>query len=132
MKFPCIIKMNRGSGMNRVVFSRAELIADSSLDTFRFWFSVDPYYYSREPHYSKMKPCLVVEDYLGDNLNDFKVFCFNGNPMFIQVDVDRFNGHKRVFYDLNWNRMALGMIYPKPTIEINPPVVLNQMNEIAT
>ena len=132
LKYPCVVKMNRGSGMNMVVHSRAELTSKGSLDTFRFWFSVDPYYYSREPHYSKMSPCFVVEEYLGNCLDDFKFFCFKGKPMFIQVDVDRFNCHKRRFYDLDWNPLDFGLIYPKPTSVINPPEVLEKMIETAS
>jgi len=129
LNYPCIIKMNRGSGMNRVIRSRKELMMKSNLDAFRFWFSVDPYYYSRESHYSNMKGCLVVEEFLGGQLHDYKVFCFNGKPKFIQVDIDRFSQHKRAFYDLDWNLMELGMIYPKPEIEIKAPVVLKLMIE---
>lgn len=132
LKYPCIIKMNRGSGMNMVVHSHDELVSKRVMDTIRFWFTVEPYYYSRELHYSSMSPCLVVEDYLGDNLLDYKVYCFNGVPKFVQVDVDRFNGHKRAFYDLDWKLMDFGMLYPKPTISIHPSPVLFQMIDTAS
>ena len=132
LKFPCVIKMNRGSGMNLVVHSREMLISKKTIDTLRFWISVDPYYYTRERHYSQMNPCFLVEEYLGTDVHDYKVFCFNGKPKFIQVDIDRFNGHKRVFYDLDWNIMDLGMLYPNPITEISAPVVLSQMIETAT
>jgi hypothetical protein len=132
LKFPCIVKMNRGSGMNLVLVSHEELMTKQVLDTIRYWFTVDSYFYSRERHYSKMTPMLVVEEFLGDNINDYKVYCFNGVAKFIQVDIDRFNGHKRAFYDLDWNLLDLGMIYPRPNSMINQPILLNQMIEIAS
>lgn len=132
LKFPCIIKMNRGSGMNLVLVSHEELMTKQVLDTIRYWFAVDSYFYSRERHYSKMTPMLVVEEFLGDNINDYKVYCFNGVAKFIQVDIDRFNRHKRAFYDLDWNLLDLGLIYPRPNSMINQPILLNQMIEIAS
>ncbi len=132
LKFPCIVKMNRGSGMNLVLVSHEELMTKQVLDTIRYWFAVDSYFFSRERHYSKMTPMLVVEEFLGDNINDYKVYCFNGVAKFIQVDIDRFNGHKRAFYDLDWNLLDLCMIYPRPNSMINQPICLNQMIEIAS
>lgn len=132
LKFPCIVKMNRGSGMNLVLVSHEELMTKQVLDTIRYWFAVDSYFFSRERHYSMMTPMLVVEDFLGDNINDYKVYCFNGVAKFIQVDIDRFNGHKRAFYDLDWNLLDLCMIYPRPNSMINQPILLNQMIEIAS
>jgi len=132
LKYPCVIKMNRGSGMNIVLHSKDDLVSKQTLDSIRFWFEVDPFYFSRESHYSIMSPCLVVEEYLGDCLHDYKVFCFDGKPKFIQVDTDRFIGHKRAFYDLDWKLMELGMLYPIPMTEITAPLVLNKMVETAS
>lgn len=40
-------------------------------------------------------------DESGYELKDYKIFCFNGEPEFIQIDYDKFTNHKRKFYDLN-------------------------------
>ena len=34
---------------------------------------------------------------------DYKFHCFNGKVEIIQVDIDRFNEHKRNLYDKDWN-----------------------------
>ncbi|MEX2512332.1 MAG: ATP-grasp fold amidoligase family protein [Cyclobacteriaceae bacterium] len=71
---------------------------------------------TREWPYKNVKPRLVCEKYMVDEsgieLKDYKIFCFNGEPKVIQVDFDRFNGHKRNFYDTNWNYIAVEYKYP--------------------
>ena len=64
-------------------------------------------------------------------LNDYKFFCFNGNPLFIQVDVDRHTEHKRVFYDTKWNRFDFSLRYPIYKKDPGPPNSLKDMVEIA-
>lgn len=65
------------------------------------------YYYSgREWPYKNVKPKIIVEKYMGDNLNDYKIFCFNGVPKYILVCSNRNGGFKNTdFYDVNWNLM---------------------------
>ncbi len=64
----------------------------------------------REWAYTQIdKSRYIVEQLLVNDINpkagisDFKIFCFNGNPFCIVYDVDRYIGHKRNFYDVDWN-----------------------------
>jgi hypothetical protein len=56
-----------------------------------------------------MKRKILVETLLldenGDVPKDYKVFIFNGKVEFIQVDIDRFNGHTRNLYSSDWKRL---------------------------
>ena len=53
----------------------------------------------------------IVEEYLENEVNpeagisDYKFFCFNGKPHCIAYDIDRYIGHKRNFYDVEWNNL---------------------------
>lgn len=53
----------------------------------------------------------IVEEYLENEVNpeagisDYKFFCFNGKPHCIAYDIDRYIGHKRNFYDIEWNNL---------------------------
>lgn len=53
----------------------------------------------------------IVEEYLENEVNpeagisDYKFFCFNGRPYCIAYDIDRYIGHKRNFYDVDWNNL---------------------------
>ena len=71
------------------------------------------------------------------SLNDYKFYCFNGNPHFIQVDVDRYTGHSRAYYSLDWQKLDFFMVkntkkkkilpYEK---ELKPPESLADMVEV--
>ncbi len=52
----------------------------------------------RETQYIHLKPKLILEENISDsdNINDYKFFCINGEPVYCQVDIDRFFAHKRV------------------------------------
>lgn len=90
------------------------------------------YYQGREWPYKNVKPRLIVEKYINDSnsdqLTDYKIFCFNGIPKIIQVDYDRFSGHKRQFFDTDWNRLDLSFHFPSDNSKtINKPSLLNDM-----
>jgi hypothetical protein len=69
------------------------------------WLSSNYYRRSKEWAYKDIKPRILVEEYLGDDLQppvDFKFFCFDGAVKFVQVDFDRYSSHKRNMYDRDW------------------------------
>ena len=65
--------------------------------------------------YGKIPPQIIVEKYLedghGNDLYDYKVFCFNGKAKLIDVHCGRFETHKRNIYDLNWNLQKVNFKY---------------------
>ena len=91
----------------------------------------------REWAYYGLQPGLVVEELLvnQDNpaagMNDYKIFCYNGKPKYIVVDVDRYIGHKRNFYDVEWNNLHIGSDCPASDRDIEKPVGFEKMLEIA-
>ena len=91
----------------------------------------------REWAYYGLQPGLVVEELLVNQenpdagMNDYKIFCYNGKPKYIVVDVDRYIGHKRNFYDVEWNNLHIGSDCPASDREIEKPVGLAKMLEIA-
>ena len=80
---------------------------------------------------------VVVEELLVNRenpeagVNDYKFFCYNGKPEFIIVDVDRYIGHKRNFYDLNWNNLHITSDCPAADREIPRPNNLDDMIKVA-
>lgn len=94
------------------------------------------YYQGREWPYKNVKPRIYAEEYMEDvgeaQLTDYKVFCFDGVPQIIQVDYDRYEGHKRQFFDCDWNRMNISFHFKSDTMKkIKKPVVLSEMLDLA-
>lgn len=95
-------------------------------------------YYSlgREWAYKNIKPRIIAEKLLvdesGDDLKDYKVFCFHGEPKFIQIDYDRFKGHKRRFYSINWEKLDFKITYEDDSSIIMPkPKCLQELLEVS-
>ena len=103
--------------------------------------------YLKQSHYSRgvewcykdIPPRIICERYLENShktLIDYKFFCFNGEPCFIQVDLDRFKTHSRVFFNPSWQIQDFQLLYPKPAPErcanINAPECLQDMLHIAS
>ena len=95
------------------------------------------YKYNREYPYKSVKPRIIAEEYLvdesGQELKDYKFFCFNGVPKVIQVDYDRFNGHKRNMYDTEWKRLPFTLGFPTDwKRDFSKPKNLDLMLDIAS
>lgn len=91
----------------------------------------------REWAYDGSSELILAEKLMEDDSNpdgsisDYKFLCFNGEPEYIVFDCDRFNGHKRNIYDVNWNNLKIDTDCPQVDREISKPDNLNEMLEIA-
>lgn len=94
------------------------------------------YLYYREWPYKNVVPRVIAEQFMvdesGTQLKDYKIFCFDGEPYCVQVDFDRFSGHKKNLYTLDWELMEFSFNYPAhPEVEIAKPPALEKMLEMA-
>lgn len=105
-----ILKTTHGSNWNILVkdshqFNRAE--ANQLLEK---WLQTNFFDITAEPHYRKIKPRIIAEEYLCDSngeLLDYKFFCFHGQPLFVQVDIGRYTPHhSRLYFDLHWRQLG--------------------------
>ena len=87
-------------------------------------------YYGLE-HGIVVEELLVNEENPEAGVNDYKIFCYNGKPRYIIVDVDRYIGHKRNFYDENWNRIEAASDCPPAESDVPKPKNFDKMLEIA-
>ena len=94
------------------------------------------YFMGREWPYKNVKPRIIIEKYMEDEslneLKDYKVFNFNGEPKLIQVDSNRFSKHKRNMYTTNWEKLNMNLRCDiTDDMEIKKPTKLNEMLEIS-
>lgn len=91
----------------------------------------------REWAYYGLKRNIIVEKLLINKQNpeagidDYKIFCYAGMPKYIIVDVDRYIGHKRNFYDIEWNNLHIESDCPKANRDIPKPKNLDKMLMVA-
>ena len=127
-----VLKVNWGSGQNIIVKDKSKLDIEETKNKLRYWMlpTSNHYYYSYEWCYKNIEPKIICEKYIEQmdgNLLDYKVFCFNGEPKYIQIDFDRFIEHKRCICDMNCNKTNIKYVYDIPTtnIKINSDILKN-------
>lgn len=97
---------------NKLDINQARKIIEKSLNT-------NYYLYGREWPYKNVKPRIIAEVFMSnenktsDELSDYKVHCFNGEPKLILVCTERHakSGLKEDFYNIEWRH--LDMARPK-------------------
>lgn len=99
-----VIKATHGCKMNLICEDKSSFNEDEARKTIKKWIKTKYGAYSCEWHYENIKPRFYVEKYLCNNIVDYKITCFNGQPKFILVCSDRdADGHPHInCYDLNW------------------------------
>lgn len=135
-----VIKSTNGGGGNNIIFCDDKNNFDlQSLEiTFKSWLKTKKKSGGREWAYYGLKPKLIIEEYLVDEVNpkegikDYKFFCFNGEVKYIVVDIDRYTKHKRNFYDVNWNYLDVSSDCPNSGDVLAKPEGLSEMIEVAT
>jgi hypothetical protein len=129
-----VMKPNHGSGWIRIIHDSrtidlAELIRDAEN-----WLSRNYGLEWFEWPYENITPYVIFEELLeihGRIPVDYKFFCFNGEPRFIQVDTDRFSGHKRNLYDCDFNLLPVKIGYENHIDQVNKPRTLDEMLSVA-
>lgn len=98
---------------------------------------LDYYLPNREWPYKDVKRKIIAEEYMGENLTDYKTYCFNGEPQYIFVwdNESRINGRKpNAFfcgaYDKEWNKSEIKIGYPSKNIVVPKPEQLNELLNI--
>lgn len=133
-----VIKGTHGFHFNLIVPDKAKLNRKKAMWLMNKWLRKNQYYRGGlEWAYKNVPPRLIAEKYLSemgkDVINDYKFFCFNGQPKFLQVDIDRGTNDYRVFYDLEWNKLEFTKgdcpMYPD---EVEKPSNFDEMVDVAT
>lgn len=131
---PFVIKSNHASGWNVFVRSESDCDWDHIEKCCRDWMSKSYGTSLGEWHYSKIKPQILVEPFIGEVASlpvDYKLWTFNGKVHFIQVDTDRDSGHKRAFFDKSWNKLPFSLEFPMEDRDISRPSSLDTMIKYA-
>lgn len=141
-KLPCrfVMKTTDGGGGENVVIckDKSKLNFPKLHKQFDQWKNKKDINAGREWAYTQMKDSkIIIEKYLENEENpeagisDYKIFCFNGKPSVIVLDIDRFIGHKRNFYTTDWINLHVSSDCPTFDREIPRPENLDEMLKVA-
>lgn len=131
-----VLKGTHGSGFNIICKDKSRVNWKKQKTKMKRWFKRNFYWETREWVYKDIKPRIIAEKYLeesnSEELKDYKIYCFNGVPKLIQVDIDRFGNHKQNFYDESWNFKDVKIWCENDkNIEVKKPKNYNDMIRIS-
>lgn len=105
-----VLKCNHGSGMNLFCKDKSKFNLEKAKKKLNYWLNYNYGLKKCEFHYLFVERKVFASLYLGDNITDYKTFCFNGNPKFISVKIilnKKRNKFIYNYYDLNWGLTSI-------------------------
>lgn len=101
-----VLKCNHGCGFNIIVKDKSKLDFLDVKKKLSSWIKANFAYWNYELQYCNIDKKIYAEELLDENIRDYKIWCFHGNPFMVAIMGNRyrenfFNNH----YDLNFNIM---------------------------
>ena len=101
------LKLNYANGYNIICTDKNEVVQDAVVRKLKIWLNEKPWLGYAELQYKDVPVRIIVEKFLEgkDGLfpEDYKVYCFNGEPKVILYMTGRYSGTMRVgFFDTDW------------------------------
>lgn len=104
------MKATHGSSYNVIVPDKSKLDIKETKKKFDRWLSENFYLKDREKNYKNIKPRIMCDAFLQPSdgeLEEYKLFCFNGKVGFIQHNKQIKNGRYSNIFDANWDLLPV-------------------------
>lgn len=135
-KFPqkFVIKCSHGCKYNIICYDKNTFDIKDAESKLNKWLHSTYGAGTYEPHYAKMTPRIIAEEFIETNVDDilpedYKIYCFNGEPKCILVCLNRASELALEWYDLEWNVFDIGAKENKGLAK--KPQCLDEMIEYA-
>lgn len=106
-----VLKCTHDSGGLVIVKHKAQLDMEAAKKKIEASLKKNYFYSGREWPYKDVKPRILAEQYMEDadreELSDYKVMCFCGEPKLVQVHRGRYGAHTQDIYDVDWNKQLI-------------------------
>lgn len=139
-KFPnkFVLKWNFGRGYNLICTDKTKLDFNEVKNTMRKWGKEKSHLHLSVMLYKNIDKKIICEKYIegsnGQLPDDYKIYCFNGKPLYVMVCVDRDKcSQKFYFFDRDWNIKCLNLDSKNAKTEELPlkPLQIDNMFEYA-
>lgn len=80
-----VLKCNHGCGYNIICKDKSKFNVEEAKRKLQRWMKENYASYDIEPHYGKIKRRIICEKYLGDEVANYNIYCFNGKPIFLSL-----------------------------------------------
>lgn len=132
-----VLKANHAGGVI-VCRDKRAFDREGAVKELRKALKTDYFYSSREWPYKDVKRKVICEAYMGENLTDYKTYCFNGKLQytFVWENESRTDGRKPMAYfcgayDREWRRSGIEIDYPTHDKLAEKPDCYEELVEVA-
>lgn len=139
-----VMKGNAGSGDVVICHDKSQLDKKKVTNYFACILKKTFGEVSGEPHYARIKPCIIAEELLDSSTQpcnstsmvDYKIWCFDGEPKWTWCTWNRAKYNANVaIYDMNWQFHPEWSIwtshYMMPEIQMPKPACFDKMMDVA-
>ena len=131
-----VLKCTHDSQSIVICKNKNELDYKTSMNKLNRCLKNNGYNYGREWPYKNVTPRIIAEKYLDDNsgdaIQDFKFFCFGGEPKIMYVSRDKSKEPRTDFFDMDFNHLNMRMRDKNSDILPEKPKMFEQMKALAT
>ena len=129
-----VLKCNHAAGYNIICQDKSKLDIDKTKRQLKKWLKSDYWKYVAELQYKNIEKKIICEKFLdskdGNAIEDYKIYCFNGKPLFCMICVGRNLGRPKYYImSKEWELMRInptGINAPKD-FKIEKPKCIDQM-----
>lgn len=129
-----VLKCNHDSGSVKVIEDKDQIDKRALKIFFDGRMKMNAFHIGREYPYKDVKPCILAEQYMescdGGGINDYKFFCFDGEPKMMFVATERATDVKFDFYDMAFNHLDLYNLHPNSDRKIEKPKTFDEMKAL--
>lgn len=131
-----VLKCNHNSGLGMCICrDKEKLDVGDVRRKLRKGLKQNYYLTGREWPYKNVERKILGEKFMTDgsntDLNDYKFYCFNGEPLIVMISSGRYSGDLRFdYYNMNWEKLSLTWDRPNSNIEHIKPVCFDEMKKI--
>lgn len=79
------LKCNHGCGYNIICADKSKCSEEETKKQLNRWMRENFAAFNEEPHYERIPRKIICEKYLGDNVINYNIYCFNGKATFLSV-----------------------------------------------
>lgn len=131
-----VLKCTHDSGSRVICTDKKRLDINKTKASLDEWLRKDYYKLNREWMYGKVKHRIIAEKYIENDcgyLNDFRFYCFNGNPRFFSIDFHLDGKNHMNFYDEKLEILPFGSAEEIPVFDakVRIPENIGEMFSIA-
>ncbi len=127
-------KATHGSSWNLICEDKSTLDISRAKRKMKAWLKLNLYVFGREWNYKTIKPRIIIEKFIEHKpLNDYKFMCFNGEPMYMQLNNDYEGIHYVDFYELDgWKHLPFTYgPYKRSDRTLEKPQMYDEMMRLA-